>query len=87
MTSKSAEKKLAAIGRDVTIDRASAWLGSRDAAFRAGMNPAKLWACSVYNPESGFIYEPTTIYCTLAELVEHQTEIVDNNKAAREIYY
>lgn len=87
MNAQSAEKKVAAAGREITVAKANSWLGSKDACFRAGVDPAKMWACSSYNPNQGCIHEPTGFYRTLAELVEDQISIAENNDAAREFFY
>lgn len=72
MTRQQAENRVAAAGREITVARAYSWLGSNDACFRAGVNSASKWACSVYCPVMRAVYEPTSFYNTLSELVDDQ---------------
>lgn len=74
MNATTAEKKVAQAGREITVARANSWTGSKDACFRAGADASEMWACSVYSPAVKAIYEPTSFYRTLAELVEDQIE-------------
>ena len=77
MKATTAEKRAAQAGREITVARASAWTGSKESCFRAGVDASKMWACSVYNPAVRAIYEPSNFYRTLAELVEDQIERED----------
>lgn len=85
MNAQTAEKKVAAAGREITVAKANSWLGSKDSCFRAGVDPAKMWACSSF--ANGMIYEPSGFYRTLNELVADQIERAENNDAARDFFY